>query len=154
MAKMDMFHSEIIGNNMRKLKKFAKASARLAVKASPIPIPEELTNMIGIQENKMDLIEERLDFIDKNHLNTKLENLRVLCLNCIYELQTTMKGWYRHRDVPLVSVIDDHLPRDIHIESDENVNIQETLKVPLEVEVKEELEVDYIPFEEFQKTLE
>ena len=96
----------------------------------------------------------QLDFIDKDHLNTKLENLRVLCLNCIYELQTTMKGWYRHRDVPLVSVIDDHIPRDIHIESDENVNIQETLKVPLEVEVKEELEVDYIPFEEFQKTLE
>jgi len=95
-----------------------------------------------------------LDFIDKNHLNTKLENLRVLCLNCIYELQTTMKGWYRHRDVPLVSVIDDHIPRDIHIKNDENVNIQETLKVPLEVEVKEELEVDYIPFEEFQKTLE
>ena len=60
MAKMDMFHSEIIGNNMRKLKKFAKASARLAVKASPIPIPEELTNTIGIQENKMDLIEERV----------------------------------------------------------------------------------------------
>jgi|TARA_R100000027_G_scaffold3297_1_gene3132 hypothetical protein len=65
-----------------------------------------------------------------------------------------MKGWYRHRDVPLVSVIDDHIPRDIHIKNDENVNIQETLKVPLEVEVKEELEVEYIPFEEFQKTLE
>ncbi len=75
MAKMDMFHSEIIGNNMRKLKKFAKASARLAVKASPIPIPEELTNMIGIQENKMDLIEERLDFIDKK-LNRILRILK------------------------------------------------------------------------------
>lgn len=60
---------------MRKLKKFAKASARLAVKASPIPIPEELTNMIGIQENKMDLIEERLDFIDKK-LNRILRILK------------------------------------------------------------------------------
>jgi len=96
-----------------------------------------------------------LDFIDKDHLNTKLENLRVLCLNCVYELQTTMKGWYRHRDVPLVDVIDNHIPRDIPTKQEpQDIKIEPPLEVSLEHEVKEELEVEYIPFEEFQKTLE
>lgn len=108
-----------------------------------------------------------LDFLDKNHLNTKLENLRVLCINCLYGLQRTQKGWYRHREIPLNDVIDNKLPRDIKTAS------YATPEVPLEpksnalytppvektqedaVPIQDtEQSVDFIPFEEFQKTLE
>ena len=112
-----------------------------------------------IQDNKWPLV---LDFMDKNHLNTKLDNLRVLCLNCVYHLQTTIKGWYRHRDIPLNQVIDNQLPRDINITptpsssntlSDDLSNAltsSDTLAPP----PSEDIEVEYIAFEEFQKTLD
>jgi len=102
-----------------------------------------------------------LDFHDKNHNNTKLENLRVLCLNCIYTLQTTQKGWYRHREIPLNDIIDNRLPRDITIENStteppiepaESVEINTSIE-PAVPTTDNEKSVDFIPFEEFQKIL-
>ena len=74
-----------------------------------------------------------LDFLDRDTTNGKQDNLRVLCLNCVYSLKSTHKGWYRHREIPLNQVIDDELPP--------------------EIEVKEE-ELEWTPFEKFQKTLD
>ena len=78
-----------------------------------------------------------LDFLDRNNKNGKVDNLRVLCLNCVYELRHYKhKAWYRHRDVPIVEIIDDQLEPQI------------TIPEPA-VE-----EVEFIPFEEFQKSLD
>ena len=95
-----------------------------------------------------------LDFFDKDHLNTKIENLRVLCLNCVYQLQTTIKGWYRHRDVPLMQVIEEQLPLDISVEREETAEIIPALEVELEPIEDKQPDLEYIPFEEFQKSLE
>jgi hypothetical protein len=108
-----------------------------------------------------------IDFLDKDHNNTKLDNLRVLCLNCIYTLASTQKGWYRHRDVPLVIAIDELLQKDITIQTsiDEFENI-EPISTTSETDILvppapassntliESPELEYIPFEEFQKTLD
>jgi len=74
-----------------------------------------------------------LDFLDRDTTNGKQENLRALCLNCVYMLKSSHKGWYRHREIPLNIVIDDELPPNI--------------------EVKDE-PLDWTPFEKFQKTLD
>lgn len=79
-----------------------------------------------------------LDFLDKNTQNTKIDNLRALCFNCIYILSKTNKGWYRHRKSPIVRALDD-VPPEI------DVNLTE---IP-----SDEPEIDYLPFEEFQKML-
>ena len=101
------------------------------------------------------------EHLDKNHNNTKLENLRVLCLNCVYTLQTTQKGWYRHREIPLNDTIDNKLPRDIKVEKESEVPHDIPTTPPVEitednaVPIQDNQEsVDFIPFEEFQKTLE
>ena len=95
-----------------------------------------------------------LDFLDKNHLNTKIENLRVLCLNCVYQLQTTIRGWYRHRDVPLSQAINNQLPLDISVEPQEIAEKESVPQVELEPIEDKQPELEYIPFEEFQKSLE
>jgi hypothetical protein len=78
-----------------------------------------------------------LDFLDCDNKNGKVDNLRVLCLNCVYELRHYKhKAWYRHRDVPIVEIIDDQLEPQI------------TIPDPA-IE-----EVEFIPFEDFQKSLE
>ncbi len=74
-----------------------------------------------------------LDFLDGDNNNGKQENLRVLCLNCVYDLQSVKRGWYRHRDVPLYQVVDDELPPKIEIK---------------------DTELEFIPFENFTKTLD
>ena len=79
-----------------------------------------------------------LDFLDKNTQNTKIDNLRALCFNCIYILHKTNRGWYRHRKSPIVLALDD-VPQEIDVKMTE---------IP-----SEETEVDYMPFEEFQKLL-
>ena len=79
-----------------------------------------------------------LDFLDKNTQNTKIDNLRALCFNCVYTLSTENKGWYRHRRNPIRLSLED-IPPDI---SDKMTEIP-----------SEEPEVDYMPFEEFQKLL-
>ena len=76
-----------------------------------------------------------LDFLDKNPMNTKLENLRALCFNCVYELAPTKKGWYRHRETPIGRALDEATP---------GFDEQEVQKTD---------ELSYIPFEEFQKIL-
>jgi len=76
-----------------------------------------------------------LDFLDRNPMNTELSNLRALCFNCIYELATTKKGWYRHRDTAIGQALDAAVPGEPApaIPKDDNLS--------------------YIPFEEFQKSL-
>jgi len=74
-----------------------------------------------------------LDFLDGDNNNGKQENLRVLCLNCVYDLQSVKRGWYRHREVPLYQVVDDELPP--------------------KIEIKDE-ELSFTPFENFTKTLD
>jgi hypothetical protein len=78
-----------------------------------------------------------IDFLDTNPQNTKQENIRVLCFNCVYELHHTPKGWYRHRDNPIVKAYDDVPP-----------------KVQAEPEVSQDDELEFIPFENFQKMLD
>lgn len=79
-----------------------------------------------------------LDFLDKNTQNTHIDNLRALCFNCIYILHKTNKGWYKHRRNPI------------------RLSLEE---IPADMDVKmtdlpsEEPELDYMPFEEFQKLL-
>ena len=79
-----------------------------------------------------------LDFLDRNPMNTKLDNLRVLCFNCIYVLAPTKKGWYRHRETPLGQALD---------ETPEKITPEEPREIP------KDDNLSYIPFEEFQKTL-
>ena len=79
-----------------------------------------------------------LDFLDKDTQNTKIDNLRALCFNCVYTLSTENKGWYRHRRNPIRLSLED-IPPDI---SDKMTEIP-----------SDEPEVDYMPFEEFQKLL-
>jgi len=80
-----------------------------------------------------------LDFLDRNTQNTKLENLRVLCFNCVYELAPLKNGWYRHRDTPIGQALDEATP-----------GIPE--ENPREIPKPDNL--SYVPFEEFQKILE
>ena len=79
-----------------------------------------------------------LDFLDKNTQNTHIDNLRTLCFNCIYILARSNKGWYRHRRNPIRLSLED-IPPEI------DTTLQE---IP-----SEEPEIDYLPFEEFQKML-
>ncbi|MAR77540.1 MAG: hypothetical protein CMD43_01185 [Gammaproteobacteria bacterium] len=85
-----------------------------------------------------------IDFLDTNPQNTKQENIRVLCFNCVYELHHTPKGWYRHRDNPIVKAYDDVPPKVDQAEPD----------VPQgNIEPKKE-DLEFIPFENFQKMLD
>ena len=79
-----------------------------------------------------------LDFLDKNPQNTKIENLRALCFNCVYSLYYTLKGWYRHRDTAIRQAVDAAEPQMPDI-SEETTDDADNLS--------------YIPFEEFQKSL-
>ena len=76
-----------------------------------------------------------LDFLDRNPMNTKLENLRVLCFNCVYELASSKKGWYRHRTTVLGEILDDITPGEP------------------EIAIPKDDKMSYIPFEDFQKLL-
>ena len=86
-----------------------------------------------------------LDFLDKNPQNTKLDNLRVLCFNCIYTLSYTDKGWYRHRDTAIGFALDkmDIITGSLH----PNTPNEDTRAIP------QDEEIEYLPFEEFQKLL-
>ena len=80
-----------------------------------------------------------LDFLDRNPMNTKVENLRALCFNCVYELAPLKNGWYRHRNTPIGQALDEANP-----------------EIPQEQprEVPKPDNLSYVPFEEFQKILE
>ena len=75
-----------------------------------------------------------LDFLDRNPMNTELSNLRALCFNCVYELAPLKNGWYRHRETPIGQAFDEAKPGE-----------------PIEIPKDDKL--SYIPFEEFQKSL-
>ena len=79
-----------------------------------------------------------LDFFDKNPQNTQIHNLRALCFNCVYSLYYTLKGWYRHRDTAIRQAVDAAEP-----------NIPENTEEP----APKDDNLSYIPFEEFQKSL-
>ena len=79
-----------------------------------------------------------LDFFDKNPQNTQIHNLRALCFNCVYSLYYTLKGWYRHRDTAIRQAVDAAEP-----------NTPENTEEPAPKDDK----LSYIPFEEFQKSL-
>ena len=79
-----------------------------------------------------------LDFLDRNPMNTKLDNLRALCFNCIYELATTKKGWYRHRETAIGQALD---------EAEPGIVTDEVQAIP------KDDKLSYMPFEEFQKML-
>ena len=112
-----------------------------------------------------------LDFLDRDTQNSKIGNLRALCFNCIYLLSHSKDGWYRHRDTPIGRAIDDAIPisqkeldnatrkvknRDAQQSTtqttqDVATNQQSEPSEPIAVPLDEE--VEYIPFEEFQKML-
>ena len=77
-----------------------------------------------------------LDFLDRNTQNTNIDNLRALCFNCVYELAPLKNGWYRHRTTPIGQALDEATPGEPPQEIPKDDNLS------------------YIPFEEFQKTLE
>ena len=79
-----------------------------------------------------------LDFLDKYPQNTQIHNLRALCFNCVYSLYYTMKGWYRHRDTAIHQALDEADPK---IPEKQEETTDETDKL------------SYMPFEEFQKSL-
>ena len=76
-----------------------------------------------------------LDFLDRNPMNTALANLRALCFNCIYELAPLKNGWYRHRETPIGRALDEAEPGEV------------------EIAIPKDDKLTYIPFEEFQKSL-
>ena len=77
-----------------------------------------------------------LDFLDRNTQNTNIDNLRALCFNCVYELAPLKNGWYRHRTTPIGQALDEATPG------------EPTQEIP------KDDNLSYMPFEEFQKTLE
>ena len=83
-----------------------------------------------------------LDFLDKNPQNTKIENLRALCFNCVYSLYYTLKGWYRHRDTAIRQAVDAAEPQ-VPQESEEITDDT----------APKDYNLSYMPFEEFQKSL-
>lgn len=84
-----------------------------------------------------------IDFLDGDKENGKQDNLRILCLNCVYELKHSKKGWYKHRDYPINITIRE-------LENEDNLG----LSTPT-ASIEEELpDLSFTPFENFQKTLE
>ncbi len=116
-----------------------------------------------------------LDFLDRNTQNSKIGNLRALCFNCIYLLSHSSNGWYRHRDTPIGRAIDDAIPisqkeldnatrkvktRDAQQSTTTNNqdvankhSVQQSIPSEPPIAVPLEEEIEYIPFEEFQKML-
>ena len=140
---------------------------------SPNPFREQtlLTKAIkeGYMENKcgncsLDFSEYKmrkdpplmLDFLDADPQNTTQDNLRALCFNCMYSLYYTHKGWYRHREKAIHRALDQAQPT-VPQQSDIPIT---TVPQPLRNDTKNTEKTEentdsltYIPFEEFQKTL-
>ena len=100
-----------------------------------------------------------LDFLDRNPMNTKIENLRVLCFNCVYELASSKKGWYRHRESPLGYALDNATPistkdmNNVVRKTKDTADIASDNSQDAPIAVPDDTEVEYMPFEEFQKLL-
>jgi len=114
-----------------------------------------------------------LDFLDRDTQNTNVGNLRALCFNCIYSLSYTKKGWYRHRDTPIGYGLDEantgriqkEIKKDPKYSGLEKSDTSGTVAQPSKtventvepreepIAVPQDTEIEYIPFEEFQKML-
>jgi len=128
----------------------------------------DFSHMIG--EKEPPLI---LDFLDRDTQNTNVSNLRALCFNCIYSLSYTKKGWYRHRDTPIGYGLDEantgriqkEIKKDPKYSGLEKSDTSGTVAKPSKtventvepreepIAVPQDTEIEYIPFEEFQKML-
>ena len=112
-----------------------------------------------------------IDFLDTNPTNTRVENIRILCFNCVYELHNTDKAWYKYRDNPLHKAIlelptptppssntlsqdsSDTLTSSTTLSDD--ILSEHTPNPPIEAGLEPQSELkEFIPFEEFQKTLD
>mgnify|MGYP005996754387 CR=1 FL=1 len=97
-----------------------------------------------------------LDFLDKNPQNTRIENLRALCFNCVYSLYYTLKGWYRHRDTAIRQAVDaaePTIPEQSNEQLDNSIDTVPTIPQDSEDTAPNTDNLSYIPFEDFQKTL-
>ena len=100
-----------------------------------------------------------LDFLDRNTQNTKIDNLRALCLNCLYTLSESKKGWYRHRESPLGYALDNATPistkdmNNVVRKTKDTASIASDNSQDAPIAVPDDTEVEYMPFEEFQKLL-
>ena len=100
-----------------------------------------------------------LDFLDKDPMNTRQHNLRALCFNCVYTLYYTTKGWYRHRDTAIRQAYEEANPEVPKISTIATENpipprdIPEPTPPENPIAEPEDTDVEFIPFEEFQKTL-
>ena len=104
-----------------------------------------------------------LDFLDRNPQNTRIDNLRALCFNCIYSLAPLKNGWYRHRATAIGQALDEATPLISHKDMDnvvrktkdmdaqQSLNSLDDTEAPIAIPKDEEIE--YMPFEEFQKLL-
>jgi len=122
------------------------------------------TDFSHIRDKQPPLI---LDFLDKNTQNTRIDNLRALCLNCLYTLSETKKGWYRHRESAIGYALDEATPLISNKDMD-NV-VRKTKNQPIEqsidslrpgdassdnvIAIPQDQEIEYMAFEEFQKLL-
>ena len=111
-----------------------------------------------------------LDFLDKNPQNTRIDNLRLLCFNCIYRLNQSNRGWYRHRDTAIGRALDQATPvisnkdMDNVVRKTKNQAIEQSGTVlppgdassdneEAPVAIPQDQEIEYMAFEEFQKLL-
>ena len=108
-----------------------------------------------------------LDFLDKNTQNTRIDNLRALCLNCLYTLSESKKGWYRHRESAIGYALDEATPlisnkdmdnvvrktKDTSIEQSETVLRPGDASSDNVIAIPQDQEIEYMAFEEFQKLL-
>ena len=114
------------------------------------------TNFEHVSDKQPPLI---LDFLDRNTQNTKIDNLRALCLNCLYTLSESKKGWYRHRESPLGYALDNATPistKDMDSvvrKTKDTASIASDNLQDAPIAVPDDAEVEYMPFEEFQKLL-
>jgi len=108
-----------------------------------------------------------LDFLDKNPQNTKIDNLRMLCFNCVYTLNSTKRGWYRHRDTAIGKALDEATPlisnkdMDNVVRKTKNTSIEQSIdslrpgdaSSDNVIAIPQDQEIEYMAFEEFQKLL-
>ena len=111
-----------------------------------------------------------LDFLDKNPQNTRIDNLRLLCFNCVYTLNSTHRGWYRHRETPIGRALDQATPlisnkdMDNVVRKTKNQDIEQSEQSERSTDqgyassddpiaIPQDQEIEYMAFEEFQKLL-
>ena len=122
------------------------------------------TDFSHIRDKQPPLI---LDFLDKNTQNTRIDNLRALCLNCLYTLSESKKGWYRHRESAIGYALDEATPlisnkdMDNVVRKTKNQDIEQSNESTDQgyassddpIAIPQDQEIEYMAFEEFQNLL-